>query len=72
MLSQDCSYRSRCVCVCSLSHNRMLNAYVRMRNSFSEIKPSSDVCSAIAQTIKLLTMAIRSPTHGFRNEQDRP
>ena len=44
----------------------MLNAYVQMQNRFAGIKPSSDVCSAITQTIKLLTMAIRSPTQDFR------
>ena len=44
----------------------MLNAYVQMQNRFAGIKPSSDVCSAIAQTIKLLTMATRSPTQDFR------
>jgi hypothetical protein len=47
----------------------MLNAYVQMQNIFAGIKPSSDVCSAIAQTIKLLTMAIRSPTQDFRESR---
>jgi hypothetical protein len=54
------------VCVCSLSHDRMLNAYMQMQNRFAGIKPSCDVRNAIAQTIKLLIIAIRSPIQDFR------
>jgi hypothetical protein len=44
----------------------MLNAYMQMQNRFAGIKPSCDVRNAIAQTIKLLTVAIRSPIQDFR------
>jgi hypothetical protein len=44
----------------------MLNAYVQIQNRFAGIKPSCDVCNAITQTIKLLTIAIRSPIQDFR------
>jgi hypothetical protein len=39
---------------------------MQMQNRFAGIKPSCDVCNAIAQTIKLLTIAIRSPIHDVR------
>jgi hypothetical protein len=44
----------------------MLNAYMQMQNRFAGIKPSCDVRNAIAQTIKLLTIAIASPIQDFR------
>jgi hypothetical protein len=44
----------------------MLKAYVQIQNRFAGIKPSWDVRNAIAQTIKLLTIAIRSPIQDFR------
>ena len=55
------------VCVfCSLRHGHMLNAYTQMQNRFAGIKPSCDVRNPIAQTIKLLTIAIRGPIQDFR------
>lgn len=44
----------------------MLNPYTQMQNRFAGIKPSCDVRNAMAQTIKLLTIAIRSPVQDFR------
>ena len=44
----------------------MLNAYTQMQNRFAGIKPSCDVRNPIAQTIKLLTIATRSPVQDFR------
>jgi hypothetical protein len=44
----------------------MLNAYTPMQNKFAGIKPSCDVRNPIAQTMKLLTIATRSPTQDFR------
>jgi hypothetical protein len=44
----------------------MLNAYTQMQNRFAGIKPSCDVRNPIAQTIKLFTIPIRSPTQHFR------
>jgi hypothetical protein len=44
----------------------MLNAYAQMQKRFAGIKPSCDVRNPIAQTIKLLTIAIRSPIQDFR------
>ena len=44
----------------------MLNAYTQMQNRFAGIKPSCDVRNPIAQTIKLLTIATRSPIQDFR------
>ena len=44
----------------------MLNAYTQMENRFAGIKPSCDVRNPIAQTIKLFTIAIRSPIQDFR------
>jgi hypothetical protein len=44
----------------------MLNAYMQTQNRFAGIKPSCDVRNPIAQTIKLLTIATRSPIHDFR------
>jgi hypothetical protein len=37
-----------------------------MQNRFAGIKPSCEVRNPIAQTIKLLTVAIRSPIQDFR------
>jgi hypothetical protein len=44
----------------------MLNAYTQMQNRFAGIKPNCDVRNPIAQTIKLFTIAIRSPIQDFR------
>jgi hypothetical protein len=44
----------------------MLIAYTQMQNRFAGMKPSCDVRDAIAQTIKLLAIAIRSPIQDFR------
>jgi len=44
----------------------MLNAFTQMQNTFAGIKPSCDVRNPIAQTIKLLAIAITSPTQDFR------
>jgi hypothetical protein len=44
----------------------MLNAYTQMQNRFAGIKPSCDVRNPIAQTVKLLTIATRSPIQDFR------
>ena len=44
----------------------MLNAYMQMQNRFAGIKPSCDVRNAIAQTIRQLTIATRSPIQDFR------
>ena len=44
----------------------MLNAYTQMQNRFAGIKPSCEVRKPIAQTIKLFTIAIRSPIQDFR------
>jgi hypothetical protein len=39
---------------------------MQMQKRFAGIKPSCDVRNAIAQTIKLLTVAKRSPIQDFR------
>jgi hypothetical protein len=44
----------------------MLNAYTQMQNRFAGIKPNCKVRSPITQTIKQLTIAIRSPIQDFR------
>jgi hypothetical protein len=44
----------------------MLNPYTQMQNRFAGIKPSCDVRNAMVQTIRLLTIAIRSPVQDFR------
>jgi hypothetical protein len=44
----------------------MLNPYTQMQNRFAGIKPSCDVRNAMAQMIKLLIIAIRSPVQDFR------
>jgi hypothetical protein len=44
----------------------MLNPYTQMQNRFAGIKPSCDVRNPMAQTIKLLAIAIRSPIQDFR------
>jgi len=44
----------------------MLKAYTQMQKMFAGIKPSCDVRNPIAQTIKLLTIATRSPIQDFR------
>jgi hypothetical protein len=44
----------------------MLNAYTQMQNKFAGIKPSCDVLNPMTQTIKLLTIARRSPIQDFR------
>jgi len=44
----------------------MLNAYTPMQNRFAGIKPRCDVRNPIAQTIKLLAIATRSPIQDFR------
>jgi hypothetical protein len=44
----------------------MLNAYMQTQNRFAGIRPSCDVRNAIAETIKLLTIATRSPIQDFR------
>jgi hypothetical protein len=49
-----------------LSQDRMLNAYTQMQIRFAGIKPNWDVRKPITQTIKLLTIDIRSPVHDFR------
>jgi len=53
-------------CVCCFSHGRMLNPYTQMQKRFAGIKPSCDVRNPMTQTIKLLTIATRSPIHDFR------
>jgi hypothetical protein len=42
---------------------------MQMQNRFAGIKPSCDVRNPIAETIKLLIIAIRSPTHFGANEK---
>ena len=49
-----------------MSHDRMLDAYMQMQNRFAGMRPSCEVRNAIAQTIKLFTIAIKSPIHDFR------
>ena len=44
----------------------MLNAYMQMQNRFAGIKPNCNVRNAIAETVKLLAIAIRSPIQDFR------
>jgi hypothetical protein len=57
---------SRRMCVCPLSHDRMLKAYTQMQNTFAGMKPNCDVRNPITQTIKLLTIETRSPVQDFR------
>jgi hypothetical protein len=49
-----------------MSQDRMLNAYTQMQTRFAGIKPNRDVRKPIRQTIKLLTIDIRSPVQDFR------
>ena len=47
----------------------MLNPYTQMQSRFAGMKPSCDVRNAMAQTIKLFTIAISGPVPGFSCEQ---